>query len=576
MRENYDRLVLELGVSPRGSARHGAAAAAADAAAVRLPRVPQSRHWEVGKGSPAGSQSARKPSLPTRGKAGGVPFEPLAASRMLAKVDAMAEAGTLSAAEAKKMRKLWSLQEQLLAKMSGGAGSVAGTDEEALLSAMQSVMSFLENPDAALRADAALAAAAPPVDAPAARAGSPPVPVVTATPASPKATARPPPAASPSPGTAPFAPASARPPSVTADAPMAPAASAAPAGARASGGASGGAAGGARDADPQAEAAFVKVERLVALSHAKVFEYFKRMDADGDGCISPDEMFSGFFNLGIEVSRDDVNGVFRKLEPGVGVRSIELKKLRKAFRPQSTPTKPAAGSGAASTNAADQPISAADLRPDGMTEGDAELARAEANLRAGRLPSLSPEEDDDAPKKKGGGGGSSRGGNGAAHEFDYVWQQLQSRIAPDGTAAAPPWQREMLETVQWQVQCKRGLQVREQRAAKLAAKPNIPSWDKPARPVKRNLIDNELRRQRLEARYGDSSGKGRPGSAAGSPREEELGESTRSFDGDDFDEPAPLTKGLATVVVPNHAKLAIENCDPEDTSIHQVSATDCL
>ena len=35
-------------------------------------------------------------------------------------------------------------------------------------------------------------------------------------------------------------------------------------------------------------------------------------------------------------------------------------------------------SGAASTNAADQPISAADLRPDGMTEGDAELARAEA------------------------------------------------------------------------------------------------------------------------------------------------------------------------------------------------------
>ena len=46
--------------------------------------------------------------------------------------------------------------------------------------------------------------------------------------------------------------------------------------------------------------------------------------------------------------------------------------------------------------------------------------------------------------------------------------------------------------------------------------------------------------------------------------------------GDDSDEPAPLTMGLATVVVPNHAKLAIENCDPEDTSIHQVSGTDCL
>ena len=34
MRENYDRLVLELGVSPRGGGR------AADAAAVSLPRVP--------------------------------------------------------------------------------------------------------------------------------------------------------------------------------------------------------------------------------------------------------------------------------------------------------------------------------------------------------------------------------------------------------------------------------------------------------------------------------------------------------------------------------------------------------
>jgi hypothetical protein len=135
MRENYDRLVLELGVSPRGSARHGAAAAAADAAAVRLPRVPQSRHWEAGKGSPAGSQSARKPGLPTRGKAGGVPFEPLAASRMLAKVDAMAEAGTLSATEAKKMRKLWSLQEQLLTKINLFKTKSNKQDFQALLEA---------------------------------------------------------------------------------------------------------------------------------------------------------------------------------------------------------------------------------------------------------------------------------------------------------------------------------------------------------------------------------------------------------------------------------------------------------
>ena len=78
MRDNYDRLIGELGVSPRGGG----------GAASRLPRVPQSRMWENGKkakrathagafydgpGSPQGGSSAqvsamlvtRPPYLPT-------------------------------------------------------------------------------------------------------------------------------------------------------------------------------------------------------------------------------------------------------------------------------------------------------------------------------------------------------------------------------------------------------------------------------------------------------------------------------------------------------------------------------
>ena len=82
------------------------------------------------------------------------------------------------------------------------------------------------------------------------------------------------------------------------------------------------------------------------------------------------------------------------------------------------------------TQALDAPISAADMLPDGLTEEEAAQMRAEAHLKAGRLPSLSPDEDEgDSPRaKKGGAAGAS---------MAYVWNQLESRLAPDGVHAAP-------------------------------------------------------------------------------------------------------------------------------------------
>ena len=98
MRDNYDKLVLELGVSPRGTARRGGAAAAAAVAdgPVHLPRVPQSRTWTQpgGRTSPSkGSQSARGPGRPvgygTKAK-GSSSSGPVQTARLMTKLDAMA------------------------------------------------------------------------------------------------------------------------------------------------------------------------------------------------------------------------------------------------------------------------------------------------------------------------------------------------------------------------------------------------------------------------------------------------------------------------------------------------------
>ena len=78
----------------------------------------------------------------------------------------------------------------------------------------------------------------------------------------------------------------------------------------------------------------------------------------------------------------------------------------------------------------DAPISPQDMLPDGLTEEEAAQMRAEAHLRAGRLPSLSPDEEDgESPRAK--KGSVSLG-------TEYVWNQLEARIAPDGVQVCGP------------------------------------------------------------------------------------------------------------------------------------------
>jgi len=559
MRENYDRLVLQLGVSPRGGARGGVVDPS-----VRLPRVPAGRHWPA-----AGSQSARTrvSGQYARGKAGSSAFEPLATARMLQKVDAMAEAGQLSAGEAKKMRKLWSLQDQLLTKMIRRDSGGDGGEEEALIAAMHSVVGFLDDPDASLRADAAAAPLSEDLPLPPSFAAS--------TPAT-NAAARV--MAAESGGNAanadlrdgdtlagaggceadivpPPPPVAAALSLLGASAPPPPAV----------------------ESDPEADTAFAKVETQVLKSYARVFDFFRRMDADGDGHISQDELYEGFYDLGMELPRDEIVAFFRKVEPS-GAKTTSLKQLRKVFRTQSTRHLWATKSAEEAAAEANQPITSAEFTPEGMSEHEVERARAEANLRAGRLPSLSPDEDEDASGGRKKASKSGGGGGGGGDDYDYVWHQLQSRLAPDGTAAAPLWQKETLERVHWRVDVKRREQRREHKQLQQLLHPQVPSWDRPARPSKRNLIDRELRKQQnndpppvastpCAALGGARTLEEAPNGAFGAHGASLLGCIGTSDMGGAIDE--PLT--LAGFVPENASKRALEQADPEDTSAQQLN-----
>ena len=111
----------------------------------------------------------------------------------------------------------------------------------------------------------------------------------------------------------------------------------------------------------------------------------------------------------------------RKVDPKGKAGRTTLKQLAKALRPgqsvKSLLKQPEAKEG-------DAPISPQDMLPDGLTEEEAAQMRAEAHLRAGRLPSLSPDEEDgESPRAK--KGSTSLG-------TEHVWNQLEARIAPDG------------------------------------------------------------------------------------------------------------------------------------------------
>ena len=337
MRDNYDKLVAELGVSPRGPKHRGASIPPPTGEDTKLPRVPQSRTWTQpgGRTSPSkGSQSARGPGRPvgygTKAKGLLLRPRPDRAADDEARRDGRRGPALCRAGE--RLRKLWALQEQMIATVGQG-----GADEEQMLKSFQTMLQYLEEPDATVVPSLE---PHPPTEPPPA----PPEPAAEEEPQYDE------PATSSSAPVAPPPP----PPKPTAPPP-----------------------------DPEADAAFAKVDGFLAHSHTKVFELFRRMDSDLDGQISATEMFKGFAasNFKFDMSEDEVKAFIRKVEPN-GNGTTSLKSIAKALRPGQSMKSLLKKDAAEMAKEADMPISPGDMV--------SATHKQEAQQHAGSLPFPSP------------------------------------------------------------------------------------------------------------------------------------------------------------------------------------------
>ena len=127
------------------------------------------------------------------------------------------------------------------------------------------------------------------------------------------------------------------------------------------------------------------------------------------------------------------------------------------------------------------------LRPEDLVSSQKGIDRVEEALRSGRLPSLSPDEGEDGGEV---GGGASKKSGGE------VWSAIEARLLPHGLAAAPAWQQEMLQKVQWRVECKSATQRKQKELAhaKIASAGGVPTWrpTKGASKLRPNLLSREL------------------------------------------------------------------------------------
>lgn len=148
--------------------------------------------------------------------------------------------------------------------------------------------------------------------------------------------------------------------------------------------------------------------------------------------------------------------------------------------------------------AASREAGEAELRPEDFepprSAPKTKQQKAEEQLRAGRLPSLSPDEEDpDYDPHKPGGARSKHHQPGSG---SYVWSQLESKLAPEGVKTAPAWQQNAMERVQWQVELRRSKAAHAKQQQKMASL-GVPSWDKASSSPKKSKALWNTREQRI-------------------------------------------------------------------------------
>ncbi|KAL1514615.1 hypothetical protein AB1Y20_003709 [Prymnesium parvum] len=447
MRDNYDRLIVELGVSPRGSGGHSA----------RLPRVPASRQWQHGV-------RAKRNQLDDGPSASGARSQVqqvVATARLLQRVDALTAEGKLSAAEGERLRKLWHVQESLLR---------GGDEEGAMLDNFQQILAIMQQP---------------PVEA--AAEGDKSTPDEEGAPAdAAEETAR---------GDADGAPASEE-------------AAEAEAEAETEEGEAQATEGRAvvheevwprivqhtRKAGARVMDVFKKldVDQNGTLSKEELVLGFHDLGLN----LSPEEAEEVIRRCGAGEDGVNYKQLYKQLRwtperarvstrlPAPTAAPARTAPTRSAPLPQASQKTASSKSKSreldtakAAAIAGDEELTKRDLRSEPLTAKQ----KAEQQLQSGRLPSLSPDDEDGHDtavfRKKDHTGD------------DFVWSQLSQRLAPHGVAAAPSWQKSALDRVHWKVELQRAQRRRDQLAAR---PPKVPSWEAPPKS-KRKLIERELR-----------------------------------------------------------------------------------
>jgi len=556
MRKNYDRLVVDLGASPRSRS-----SSTLPVEGVQLPKVPQIRPWQhrqrqsleraVGAHTDRGP---RRVGYDRKVKGAGLESassttQAAISAKLLSRVEALGESGQLSAPQARRLRELMALHESLV--LSAGTGN-----DGSVLVAFRSILSYLEEPDAmiVMESDAGEASIGDPHESDAvgasARCATLNEQLAPTSSSSPLPTSR-----------------DTRAPQ--ARSPLLSSRKMPSAGAM-----------GRTDANAKAaaDAAYTCVDAWVAQSVALAFDLFRSLDAEGDGVIEVGALRDGLASSGLELTEEEVAAFVRKVEAADIASSTSLKALNRMLRPGVSMRRLTRRSEDVAREAGETPLTTSDLVTDGLTEQEALGLKAEAHLRAGRLPSLSPEEEEAD------GGTTRRKGGCAANEASYVWNSLEARLAPEGVAAAPYWQREALHRTHWQVDVKQRESKRAAKAMHKATNPPIPSWERPTRPSRRHLLERELRQQQVQQAQqaakvgasvygGESCAASATGSIAGNLSPPRLG-SPQSVRGSEAPE-HPTVSSFASVpgagggngTTANPARLAVELADPVDTSV---------
>jgi hypothetical protein len=486
MRGEYDRLVKDLGMSPRGGSMQLPHHAQYDMPGANpkygtgMPRVPSDRPW--GKGGPkSGAKTARERRFKESGAdtigsgvggaIGQTALDDAATwNRAQMRINEMAVAGHITSKQAEQLKRLQKMQENLLreaqAEIEAALSPHAPVAPEAeaepeggspvkMVAAAQQLLGWLDNPEVEEGATPGEGDEAEPLPT-AEGASKPETPLAEPKPATPGAASE--------------------------------AAGLETVGSEAEG---------YTVARPRSAGIPRKLAGLLAKNMKRVIDVFREWDKDQNGQVTKKEFTKGLASLKMSVDAADIDALFMHFDPD-GSGSIDFKELQAVLRkaaPEKKATLKSADGGKSKMgdkSVAERAKEAAEavLRPEDLMSSQKGIDRVEEALRSGRLPSLSPDEGEDGGDMH--GGASKKSGGESA-----VWSAIEARLLPHGLAAAPAWQQEMLQKVQWKVECKNTAQRKQKELAhaKLSSTSGVPTW-RPAKggaaKMRPGLLSREL------------------------------------------------------------------------------------